>query len=823
MPSFLSSHISNYRLLGLAASLVLVLCSGATARSRGSVNVTQVATGDTPLNLVETPDRFLISTNSGYRAHYLLAFDETAQRVSQRLELSSLWYGLDYNPAQKLVLASSGTHSVFCIPLTNGRFGVPREMVFRPCELTAGVAFDSPSTALVACNQNHQVLKFDTSTGEVLATAKVGSYPYAVKRIPEGRVAISNWGDSSVSILDVSSLQVIKTIPVGSHPNAMLLLPKETWLLVACSDSDLISIIDLHDLREIRRLNIGVPGVSVGGAQPDALAFDADAGQLFVALAAVNAVAVLDVGTERDEGHGPIRVRGMIPVGGYPTAVLHSSGTPQLFIADGRNRTNGPSSPARYDPNSVTVQGYRSDSGSVLAYIGYILGGSIESLSDTDLAAKKDRLLSLAEHIYGSRPEKLSKPSRQLIRYFSADSNPERPIQHVVYVIKENRTYDQVFGDIKEGNGDSSLVLFGESVTPNQHALARQFVLFDNFYVDGDVSWDGHLWSTAGLSTDYVDKLWPATYSHRINFDLWGSDYRGDETQEHPIAVPTSGFIWDLAEKAGITYRDYGEWCNPDPAHPGLVRAYVSGLKGHYDPLYGGSIGEVSDQSRVDEWEREFRGFEESGQLPQLSIVYLPNDHTVGTRPGGHTPRAMVADNDLALGRLVDVVSHSRFWPSTAIFVLEDDAQDGPDHVDAHRSPLLVISPYIRRQAVEHNHFSTVSVLKTIEQILGLRSLTYFDHRAPSLLTDFDRQPVSDGFASRRPQIRLDEMNPPDAPGAKESGEWDFSHPDQVPAQALNRVIWQSIKGEDSEPPAPILTVQSVAAPTRWSSHRAEH
>jgi phospholipase C len=422
-------------------------------------------------------------------------------------------------------------------------------------------------------------------------------------------------------------------------------------------------------------------------------------------------------------------------------------------------------------------------------------------------------MLTLAQQVYGATRAKLSRQSRKLIEYFSAVSNPRNPIQYVIYVIKENRTYDQVFGDMKQGNGEPDLVLFGETVTPNQHALARQFVLFDNFFVDGDVSYDGHLWSTTGSATDYANKLWPSEYSGHIQFDLWGSDYNGDDTHDHPIAAPASGFIWDLAQRAGLAYRDYGELCNnEDKDNPETCKAYLRGLKGHYDPYYGAGIGDVTDQKRVDEWEREFRQFEKTGDFPRLSIVYLPNDHTEGAKLGARTPRAMVADNDLALGRLVEVISHSRLWAHTAIFVLEDDAQDGPDHVDAHRSPLLVISPYTRHGTVEHAHFSTVSVLKTIEQILGLGSLTYFDDRAPSLLIDFQQRPMLDSYTSLQPQVKLDEMNPADGPGAKKSASWDFSHPDRAPEQELNRVIWQSVKGKDSEPPAPVFNVQFAAA-----------
>ncbi len=801
----LKVRFSLYLMLGLLVSVSLRAASPGRASS-----AVRIAPGDTPLNLVETPDGLLISTNSGYGAEYLQDYDEARQQVSDRLELPSLWYGLDYEPTQKLLLASAGSHSVFSVPLADGKFGKPREIVLDGCELTAGVAFLNQSTALVACDQNHQVLKINLNRGTVLARATVGEYPYAVKVLPGGRVAVSNWGQASISVLDRSDLKILQTIQVGSHPSDMLVLPERNQLLVACSDSDLISIIDLESLREIRRVNIQIPGSPLGGAQPDALAFDPATERLFVALAAVNALAVFEVGKDED---AEARFQGLIPVGSYPTALLYSSRARELFIADGRNPVAGASSPkSDIYKNSVVLRGYKSDSGSPLAYIGYLVGGGIETISDSNFNAMRARMLTLAQQIYGAKQEQTSKQARKLIQYFSAKTNPHNPIRHVIYVIKENRTYDQVFGDMRQGNGAPDLVLFGEAITPNQHALARKFVLFDNFYVDGDVSYDGHLWSTTGSATDYANKLWPSEYSGHIKFDLWGSDYNGDDTHDHPVAAPASGFIWDLAQSAGVTYRDYGELCDDDKAHPGMVKANLGGLKGHYDPYYPDAIGEVSDQKRLDEWEREFREFEKTGQLPQLTIMHLPNDHTEGTKVGVLTPRAMVADNDLAVGRLVDVVSHSRFWPSTAIFVLEDDAQDGPDHVDAHRSPLLVISPYVRRGAVEHDHFSTVSVLKTIEQILGLGSLTYFDDRAPSLLLGFEKQPVLDTYTSLRPQVQLDEMNPPDAPGAKESAAWDFSHPDRAPEQALNRVIWQSVKGRGSEPPAPMFNVQSATS-----------
>jgi hypothetical protein len=335
-------------------------------------------------------------------------------------------------------------------------------------------------------------------------------------------------------------------------------------------------------------------------------------------------------------------------------------------------------------------------------------------------------------------------------------------------------------------------------VTPNHHQLARDFILFDRFFVDGYVSADGHMWSTAATSTGYVDRFWRLTYSERATGPL-DSPYDGDAEHDHPVAAPGSGFIWDRAIAAGVSFRNYGEWNVENDAK--TDRNYLAGLKDHFDPHYLDAIGDVTDQARLDEFEREFHEFERTGALPRLVLIQLPNDHTVGAKPGYPTATAMVADNDLALGRLVDIVSHSRYWPQSAIFVLEDDAQDGPDHVDARRSPLLVISPYTRRGTLAHTEYSTVSVLKTIEQILGLPSMTYFDDRAPSLLAEFASVPNIEPFRHRKPQVDLSQRTPPDAPGAKESSTWDFSHPDRVSPGELNRVIWQSVKGDVVPPP----------------------
>jgi YVTN family beta-propeller protein len=767
----------------LTAVLLGAACPAAWAGAESTSAARRVAPGDLPLNLIVVPEGYLVSTNSGYGRQYLQAFDEKRGIVTDKLELPSLWYGLAYDPLEKVLLASSVTDTVYVVPFSHGQFGKAHAIVLDGCRLTAGIAIQTSPVALVACNQNHSLVQFDYSTDKLLRRAPTGEFPYSVLRLPGNRIAVSNWGSASLVLLDENTLQTVATIPVGSHPNQMVLIPKTENLVVACSDADVLSVVDLHELRETRRVSLRTTPDALLGAQPNGLAYDSAKRRLYVALANVHSVAAFDV----EEGpDGDLEFAGRLSVGTYPTSLVVVPGSGNLYIANGRNLVTGPNAPVH--PGTKKYP-----------YIGSLLGGSIEVLSPAALTRHLVKRAVQSMPVRQAAPTASNTASSE--RYFSATTNPGNPIRYVFYVIKENRTYDQVLGDIGSADGDPRLVLFGEDVTPNQHALAQEFILFDNFFVDGDVSADGHFWSTAAVSTEYVSKLWPSEYSKRTT-GLLEEQYDGDADHDHPIAAPASGFLWDLAAARKIPFRNYGEWNRPDEKDPNKDTNYLTNLKDNFDPLYRDVIGDVTDQQRLDEWQREFREFEKTGALPRLNIIHLPNDHTMGTRPGSATPRAMVADNDLALGRLVATISKSRFWPASVIFVLEDDAQSGPDHVDAHRSPLLVISPYTHRHAIEHRRFSTVSVLKTIETILGLNSMTIFDQQAVPLFSVFQRAPESEPYEFLQPRVSLDEKNASDAPGAAESAQWDFSRPDNVPELALNRVIWQSIRGAGSVPPA---------------------
>lgn len=752
----------------------------------------RIAGGDMPLNLMEADGRWVITTNSGWHNAYLQVYDEREHTISARLNLASAWYGLAYDPRRKMVLASSAESSLYVITFDDGRFEAKREMVLDGCLLPAGLALGPDGTVWVACNQNNTLMRVDYVNGRVLRSAKVGAFPYAIVELSSQKLAVSLWGQSSVAIVNGETLEQVALISVGSHPNSMLYLAKAQHLLVACSDSDDVSVIDVVKQAEVRRFHLDIPGVPVGGAQPVGLAVDTAGGNIYVALAAVNAVAVFRATFGKRVEYFLLR---MFSVGTYPSALYFSKHSQALFVADARNPFTGPNPP----PGAAVTN---------FPGIGTLIGGAIEAYSAADLC--KITSTTLRRQVYetvAAEPD----AAKQRIDYFSAKGPKPGPIEHVFYILKENRTYDQVLGDMPEGNGDSRLVLFGEAITPNHHALARNFILFDNFFVDGDVSADGHFWSMAATATDYVARLWTTTYSGHTE-SAFDAPYDGDEDHDHPTAAPGSGFLWDRAKKAGITYRDYGEWGIPDKKDKNRNVVYLAGLKGHFDPYYRDEIGDVSDQQRVEEWKREFSRFEAEGILPQLNIIHLPNDHTCGTRVGYPTPRAMVADNDLALGRIVETISHSRFWPHSVIFVMEDDAQSGPDHVDAHRSVLLVISPFTQRHLVEHSHFQTVSALKAMEQILGILSMTYFDDRALSLLAEFDPRPDLTPYTSLLPKVSLTEMNGPDGPGAEESARWDFTRPDRAPEAELDRVIWKSIHGRESSPPTPVVQVRMQPA-----------
>ena len=437
-------------------------------------------------------------------------------------------------------------------------------------------------------------------------------------------------------------------------------------------------------------------------------------------------------------------------------------------------------------------------------YTGSMLQGSLSIVpvpDDATLAAMTKKVYELVRYTEANRLAPAEAPKASPI---PGRVGQPSPIKYVFYVIRENRTYDQVLGDVARGNGDPNITLFGAKVTPNAHALVEDFVLFDNFYVDAEVSMDGHAYSTAAYATDVVEKIWPTNYGGR------GAIYlsEGGWTMRGPFgnfAAPPDGYIWDFAKRAGVTVRSYGEFADWKQAW-GPVEATVPGLKGLVHPTYPPYDTMIPDNRRADVWLEEFRKFEADGQLPRLSIIRLGNDHTNGTRPGSPTPRAMVAENDGALGRVVEAISKSRYWKESAIFVLEDDAQNGPDHVDAHRSVLLMASPFARRGTVDSTLYTTSGVLRTMELILGIPPMSQYDAAAAPMYNAFQAAPVLTPFTLRPALYPFDEMNPPNAPGAQASLRMNLEEADMAPELELNEIIWKSVHGAAARMPPPVRT-----------------
>jgi YVTN family beta-propeller protein len=717
---------------------------------------------------------------------------------------------------------------------------------------------------LVAENLSDDAVLMDAKNGKILhrfplsaSPVVPASYPYGTVTTRDGSKGYcSLWNGSAVVELNLENGRVTRRISLGppkspvaagSHPTALLLSPDEKRLYVALSNNDRVAVVDTATGNMIGTFSTQLPGQEYGGSVPMALALSNDGSRLFVANASANAVAVFDTssvsapaGTGTDGGS---RSLGFIPTEWYPTAVAVIGN--ELFIVTGKGKGTGPNS------GRAAVRG--GESRGRHPYIASLIHGSVSRFNIQDV---ESHLPELTQEVEESN---LMTAAGGGQIHFQQGSNP---IRHIIYIIKENRTYDQVFGDLKPGNGDSSLALYGEDITPNQHQLARQFGILDNFYCSGEVSGDGHVWSTAAITSDYNEKTWQIGYrSGERTYDYEGEVMLGVPLRQGvpDVDEPGTGFIWANVARHGLTHRNYGEyvatrWCNDQPesvspkqgtpsfAGEGCRGAWIRKgeplppnvgqphsspspwpwpvplmarnvatkpeLEGHFDPRFADFREDYPDQLRVDEFVNEFREFVEargsgSGtELPQFVILRLPNNHTSGTTPGMPTPAASIADNDLAVGRVIEEISHSPYWDDTAILILEDDAQDGPDHVDAHRSPALVISKYSPGSPghpwVEHNFYTTVNMIHTMEVLLGLPPMNNNDARAPVMAPLFSGPGNQPPFTADTRNLNnglIYRMNSPEAPGAKESARMDFSHADAINAAQLNAILWKDRKG----------------------------
>jgi DNA-binding beta-propeller fold protein YncE len=746
-----------------------------------------LSVGTLPLNVVQTPDgKYLIVTNNGLARPSLTIVDITSWTVKTTLSMDNAWYGLVWNSnGTRLYSAGADQNSVQELSYADGTL-TPSRTIALPAtagsSFSGGLALSPDGRTLYVTSVFAMTLSaIDLTSGLVFKTTPLGVEPYTTAVSQDGRsVYVSLWGGARVQIYDARTLTLTGEWETGEHPNAMALSIDGKRLFVACGSSSEVRVYDTFSGEPIEIISMSLFPEAPLTSTPNSLALSPDGRTLLVADADINAVAVVDVGNSARSF-----VEGFIPTGWYPTGAIFGRDARQIFVLSGRGMTPAPTT-AAYSP------------------VQHLLG-SISALPTPDRGALADltrQVYALTPYSDSMRLRPSDVPVASPIPTVVGGSSP---IKHVFYIIRENRTYDSILGDMRQGNGDPKLTLFPADVTPNAHALAQGFVLFDNFYVDADVSADGHAFSTAAYATDFVQKLWQTLYGNRggIYLSEGGGFLR---TPFGNVTAPPRGYIWDFAQRARVSVRSYGEFVDdvPAPNGVGVVSvASVPGLAGAVAPAFAGFDLSIMDNQRVDAWLGEFRDYEANGQLPRLSIIHLPNDHTYGATPDKPTPRAMIGDNDYALGRIVETISKSAYWSKSAVFVLEDDAQAGPDHVDSHRSVALVASPFARRGFVDHGFYTTSGVLRTIELILGLEPMSQYDAAAAPLYGAFQPTPDLAPYTRVHPNVAFDEKNPPSAFGSAESLRMDFSDADRTPEQPLNEIIWRSVKGASSPMPPP--------------------
>jgi len=800
----------------------------------------QTEVGSFPINIAASPDgKYLVLSNIGFRQQLSVIEVATGKLVNKVVFATTsrtdrgLYYGLAFQQSggKNVLFASQGADDrIAQFELTAdgqlNRIGTildpaPKTSTNIPHNV-AGLALTGDGQTLLAVNnQSHEGNNFtgslsviDLSQKQAMREITVPAFPYAVVAITKGanadkRAYVSCERDSSVVSVDLAS-GAVTPIQVGDGPTGLLLNRDQTRLYVTNSRSDTLTTVDTATNKVISTVLLrqgdlrGLPGVT-----PLGMTLSPDEKMLYVALADMHAVGVIDT----EDG----KLEGMIPAGWYPTSVAVSPDGLKLFVA------NAKGTQAR-NPNGAKVRDWGT-------YAPNILEGTVAMI---DLPKAQANLKPSTELVLNNNLA-IDGAAAAVSRRFT------RPdIKHVIYVIKENRTYDQVFGDMEKGNGDPSLCLFPREVTPNQHALAERFALLDNFYVCAEVSFDGWTWSTQGIANAYIERNVPYNYSGR------GRSYDSEGTNNgtavelqgmRDISMAQNGYIWDAAHRAGVSVRNYGFFVESEAAkkdaagkvveaeHQEATKKFLmdrtckdfrefdmafpdsdAGMKLGVLPAPKQLLryGSHRDTSRMSTFEREFQGYVRRGDLPGFITIRLPRNHTSGTSDGMSSPQAMVADNDYAVGRLVDMVSHSPYWKTTAICILEDDAQAGTDHVDCHRSPGLVISPYVEKNKLDSRFYNTDSMLRTIELLLGLKPLSNYDAIA-SPIDVFGKDAVNDApFAAILPAKEIiGQVNRRTAYRSADSTRLISRFAEEsMPDFELNDILWGSIKGAKSPRPA---------------------
>ncbi len=748
--------------------------------------------GDLPLNMALSHNRQLLAvTNNGQSKQTVQLINPVTEKLLDEVIIKKSWYGIKFSDADDKLYVSGGNDNIILVyHISHNKFGKTDTLFLgHPWPLEkispAGIEVDNKSNRLYTVTKEDSSLYIlDLTTKKILQKIPLGFEAYACLLTPDKSLLyVSLWGADAVAVYNTTTFKKENDIATQSHPNEMLLTKNGRYLFVANANDNSVSVINTAAKKVIETISATLFPTKLTGSTTNGLALSANEKTLYIANADNNCLAVFDVSDP-----GSSVTKGFIPVGWYPTNVKTVAN--KIIVSNGKGfasmaNPRGPQ-PIKRTDNSGYQSGVTGKA--EVQYIGGLFKGTLSFIDQPSLA----QLNTFSKQVYANTPFSLAVEKQPRGR---EDNNPiphkeggKSPIKHVFYVIKENRTYDQMLGDMQEGNGDNSLCLFPEKVTPNHHAIAREFVLLDNFYVDAEVSADGHNWSMAGYATDYVEKTWPTSYGGR------GGTYDYEGTRK--VAFPRDGFIWDYCKRAGISYRTYGEFGS-------YGQANIKSLEGHVCPGYSDFDLEVKDVDRFAAFKHDFDSLLAINKVPQFNTLRLSNDHTSGQAKGKISPTSAVADNDLALGQLVQYISESPLWKESVIFVLEDDAQNGPDHIDAHRSPAFVISPYIRRHSVNHNMYSTSGFLRTMELILGLPPMSQYDAAAVPLFNCFTSAPDLTPYKAEAAQVDLEMRNTASTQSAARSANFDLTHEDAAPDLDLNEVVWKSVKGESSVMPAP--------------------
>lgn len=747
--------------------------------------------GDLPLNIVLSKSKKRMAvTNNGQSVHSIQLIDPVTETVLDTKEIARAFYGLAFSADEKKLYASGGHNNQIVIyNIEHNRLTKADSVVLGkkwPNKIApAGIAIDDAAQLLyVVTKESNKLYIVDLNTKQSVLEYQLGGEAYACQLSPDRKqLYISCWGCDKVYFFDTKTRNVTAEVAVGDNPNELLLTKKGKLLYVANSNDNTVSVIDVATKRVIEVLNAALYPDAPNGSTTNGLALSEDEKTLYVANADNNCLAVYDVSKPVQS-----KSKGFIPTGWYPTNVKVVGR--KIFVSNGKGFSSkaNPYGPSPFG-NSKNVL-HHADDPNRPKTVQYIAGLFMGTMSVIDEPTEK-QLSIYAQVVYRNTP--YNKVKELLVQGEEGNPIPRKtgdpsPIKYVFYVIKENRTYDQVLGDMKEGNGDPRLTLFGEQITPNQHALAREFVLLDNFYVDGEVSADGHNWSMGAYATDFLEKNWVSSYGGR------GGGY--DAEGNRPVANNKGGFIWDHCKKAGVSFRTYGEFADN-------YKPNIPVLKDHFCPYFTGYDNKVPDTVRFRQWKREFDSLLAVNAVPQFNSVRFCNDHTEGMRLGRPTPYAHVADNDLAVGLFVEHLSKSPIWKETAVFILEDDAQNGADHVDAHRSIAFVAGGFVKRGFVDHTMYSTSSMLRTMELILGIPPMSQYDAAATPMWRCFSATPDTKPFQSIIPAVNLNDRNTAMNEWQRRSEKFDLSKEDAVPDLEFNKVLWHGLKGDHVPFPGP--------------------